>query len=150
MLGLKQALKSLLVRCVVSPGNTAIRSGLLRGRLLPRSIAKDNLAMVFGGYERRIQDILSELARDCTIGYDVGAHVGFMSLLLAELVSVDGQVHAFEPSPREAAMVEELIRCNGLEHRLFVHRYAVCDEVGPIQFQASAGSFTGILGFDRP
>lgn len=140
-----RTLKPILVRCLVSPDNTAIRSGVLRGRLLPRSIAAGNLAMVFGTYERQIQALLTEQSRGCVIAYDVGAHVGFLSLLFAELVPQCGHVYAFEPSSREAGMIDELIRCNALHDRLSVHRFAVCDEVGEICFHASDASFTGIL-----
>jgi FkbM family methyltransferase len=56
-----------------------------------------------------------------------------------------GRAYAFEPSPREAEMVEELIQCNGLQDRLSMHRCAVCDEVGSVQFQSGDASFTGIL-----
>ena len=57
---IKKIVKALLVRCLVAPENTVIRGGLVRGRLLPRSIAERNLSMVFGNYERQIQNLLRE------------------------------------------------------------------------------------------
>lgn len=145
MSAFKKIVKALLVRWLVAPENTAIRGGIARGRLLPRSIAERNLSMVFGSYERQIQNLLREQSGGCKVAYDVGAHVGFLSLLLAELMPNDGHVHAFEPSSREAGMLDELICCNSLHERLSLHRYAVCDEVGEVTFHANDASFTGIL-----
>lgn len=143
---LSQALKPLLVRCFASQPTTAIRAGILKGRLLPRSIAAANLSMVFGKYENKIQAVLAKQCLGCAVAYDVGAHVGFISLVLAELMSPSGRVYAFEPSPREADLIQDLIECNALGDRMFVQRYAVCDEVGDVCFHSSDATFTGILG----
>jgi FkbM family methyltransferase len=139
-------MKPFLAKCFVSDsGPTTIRRGLLRGRSLPREIAAANLSMVFGTYERRIVEVIAENARGCDVAYDVGSHVGYMSLLLAECVAENGRVIAFEPSSREAALVEKLASCNGLEGKLTVERVAVCDENGQVSFQPNDSSFTGIL-----
>jgi FkbM family methyltransferase len=46
--------------------------------------------------------------------YDVGANVGFFSLLGARLVGPGGAVYAFEPAPDNAAAVERNARLNSL------------------------------------
>lgn len=46
---------------------------------------------------------------------DLGANVGFYSLLLAHLVGPGGRVHAFEPDPQSSRWLLENIRRNRLE-----------------------------------
>jgi FkbM family methyltransferase len=58
-----------------------------------------------------------ELARRLERGgvfYDVGANVGFFSLLAARLVGDRGHVCAFEPHPRNAAAIADNARLNGM------------------------------------
>jgi hypothetical protein len=137
-------LKPLIIRALASDGQPVrIISGTLRGRLLPHAVASKYIGMVFGRYEASIQRVLVEHARGCSVAYDVGAHVGFMTLLLAHTLQPGGQVHAFEPSAREALLVEDLVRVNQMTEVVFVHACAVCDENGPVTF--TANSFTGIL-----
>jgi FkbM family methyltransferase len=142
---LRRAVRPLLVGLFVSRGPTRIRRGSLRGRYLPPAVARRNLPMIFGAYEPEICAVLREQARDARVVYDIGAHVGYMSLLLADVAAAGGKVIAFEPSPREADAVEGLIRCNGLEGRVTLERCAVSDADGEATFIVSDKSFTGIL-----
>ena len=142
---LRSVLKKLATSVLVSSGSTAIRGGLLKGRLLPHSIASTNLAMVCGRYETEIQQVLSQEAIGCQVTYDIGAHVGFFSLLFADVTGDHGIVIAFEPSVSEADRVKELIQCNRLQNRVILERMAVCDEVAELTFYAGSASFTGIL-----
>jgi FkbM family methyltransferase len=145
MKAMRRLVRRILVGCLVGPDTTAVRSGRCRGRLLPREIAAGNLSMVSGRYERAIQRALETQARGCRIAYDVGAHVGFFTLFLSQVVRSDGLVHAFEPSAPEARLLRELIRCNHLEERIAVHECAVCDEDGQVSFNVGHASSTGIL-----
>jgi FkbM family methyltransferase len=67
-----------------------------------------------GNYERRVEQKLSEHLRPGTVFYDVGAHIGVLSLVAARLVGAQGAVFAFEADPANAARVEEHSRRNGL------------------------------------
>lgn len=142
---LRSVIKKLATRVLVSPGSTAILAGQLKGRLLPHSIASTHLAMVCGLYETKIQQLLSQQAIGCQVTYDIGAHVGFFSLLFAHVTGDHGVVIAFEPSATEADRVNDLIQCNRLEQRVTLERMAVCDEVGELTFHTGSASFTGIL-----
>ena len=55
---------------------------------------------------------------------DVGANIGFYSLAAA---SAGADVHAFEPVPRNAAMLQMSIEKNRLQHRIRVHAFAASD-----------------------
>ncbi|HZQ98238.1 MAG TPA: FkbM family methyltransferase [Chloroflexota bacterium] len=56
---------------------------------------------------------------------DVGANVGYFSVLLAHLVGPAGRVHAFEPLEGNVRLLTASLRENGFAGRVVVHRAAV-------------------------
>ncbi|RMF12398.1 MAG: FkbM family methyltransferase [Alphaproteobacteria bacterium] len=143
---LSRMLKPLARALLVSGDRTRIRWGVCQGSFLPYSIASEYISMIIGRYEPEIESKLAELCGDVQVAYDLGAHVGFLSLVLARsLPDEGGEVHAFEPSPPELAKLRELVACNDLADRLRVHEIAVCDTVGKLSFNMGSGSTTGIL-----
>jgi FkbM family methyltransferase len=66
--------------------------------------------------------------------YDVGAHVGFYSLLAARLVGEAGRVIALEPDADNVAVLNEVVARNNLKH-VRVARTAVWDSDGEVTFE---------------
>lgn len=64
---------------------------------------------------------------------DVGANVGYFSLLLAQ-VAPASRVISLEPNPPIAALLEESIARNKLGSRISLHRVAAADTAGTLQF----------------
>jgi FkbM family methyltransferase len=64
--------------------------------------------------------------------YDLGAHIGFFSLLAARLVGPTGRIVAFEPSPPNAAQLERNIGLNGFTNITLVEA-AVSSQGGVAQ-----------------
>jgi len=96
-----------------------IMAGPLKKRRLPKVVALQNLSMLCGRYEPRVvSELLSTIARE-TIAYDIGAHIGFMTLVLAEGM-VNGKVFAFEPVEENLRLLEELITDNDLSRLVVV------------------------------
>lgn len=60
---------------------------------------------------------------------DVGANVGFFSILMAKLVGASGRVHAIEPVPWNARAVRWNARLNRFKH-IAVHGAALSDHSG--------------------
>jgi FkbM family methyltransferase len=56
---------------------------------------------------------------------DVGAHIGFFAVHLAQIVGPSGSVTAFEPLEENAALLERSIEENGFADRLRLERAAV-------------------------
>jgi FkbM family methyltransferase len=67
-----------------------------------------------GDYEYAVQQTLASLARPGDVCYDIGANLGFFSILLGRLVGPTGVVHAFEPVPANAAIIKRNAHLNGL------------------------------------
>ncbi len=55
---------------------------------------------------------------------DVGAHAGYYSVLLADLVGPGGHVDAFEPNPETFALLDRNRDVNGVSSRLTIHQLA--------------------------
>ena len=78
-----------------------------------------------GGYTRAIQRILEP----GMVVLDVGANIGWYTLMCAHAVGPTGRVHAFEPVPEEVDRLRRNVRLNALS-QVSVHEVAVSDAVG--------------------
>jgi FkbM family methyltransferase len=65
-----------------------------------------------GGGEPEVQQALLQHLRPGMIFYDIGANIGFFSLLAARLVAKEGRVVAFEADPEIAARLREHVARN--------------------------------------
>ncbi len=116
-------------RVKYSPGVRGAARALLRpivaGRRVPgtpltlRFPAWQHLGLLTPGGMRSFEPELSahihSWVRPGHVALDVGANVGFYSLLLAHLVGPTGAVHAFEPDPQSSRWLLENVRLNRLE-----------------------------------
>jgi FkbM family methyltransferase len=74
----------------------------------------ENLGYLLGTYEPQLQAIIKEYVAAGDTVYDVGANVGYASLLLAKRVGPGGRVIAFEPVPRNIDAFRENVKINDL------------------------------------
>ena len=58
---------------------------------------------------------------------DIGANLGFYTLLMADLVGPSGHVHAFEPTPRIVSRLNKSLQVNGFANWVKVHAAPVTD-----------------------
>jgi FkbM family methyltransferase len=65
-----------------------------------------------GAGEPEVQNALQQCLRPGMIFYDIGANIGFFSLLAARIVGKDGHVVAFEADPEIAARLREHVTRN--------------------------------------
>ena len=66
-----------------------------------------------GEVEPAIQKVLAERLKPGMVFYDLGANIGFFSLLAARLVGAAGQVFSFEPDPGIAGRLRRNVTRNG-------------------------------------
>jgi FkbM family methyltransferase len=69
-----------------------------------------------GRAEPNVQDTLASVLHTGDVVYDVGANVGFFTMLCARLVGTEGRVYAFEPMPANAAALRHNVALNGFEN----------------------------------
>lgn len=82
-----------------------------------------------GTYEGGVQRSLTKLLRAGSTFWDVGAHIGFFTLLASRLVGQQGHVHAFEPLKANRARLHEALHLN-LARNVTVHDCALAAESG--------------------
>lgn len=121
-----------------------IIAGRLRGCWwLPASRGKV-LRILNGTYEGEQTRLFEQLLRPGGTVLDVGAHVGYYTLLASVLVGGSGRVHAFEPNPRNADFLRRHVRINRLRN-VTVQQAAVSDRAATARFDFGSGSGTGHL-----
>lgn len=85
----------------------------------------------YGVHEEALTRFLIEdvAFRPGDVVFDVGAHIGWYSLLLDRLLPPDGRVYALEPDPENFEMLQENVRLNGAR-KVTPLRRAVSDRRG--------------------
>jgi FkbM family methyltransferase len=122
-----------------------ILSGRLRGyRWIPGASVH---GCWLGTFERYEQEEFARVLRPGQVVFDIGANVGFYTLLAARLVGPAGRVWAFEPAARNVAYLKRHLELNNCRHAT-VLEVAVADRTGTATFQASPSFSEGRLVAD--
>lgn len=95
---------------------------------------------VRGEYEPQLVRYLKRSIRQSMVCIDVGANVGYFSLLMARLVGPRGRVFAFEPTTKTREVLKASADLNGYSH-LTVEGLAVTDRVGNLEFNVGPSGF---------
>jgi hypothetical protein len=110
----------LLSACTVGKESIPIFGGPLRGLRLPKRTALQHLHMPIGGYEPHVVSAIISLPSPLSVAFDVGAHVGIMTLALARRIGEKGKVFSFEPLPGNRTLIDELVLANLLTEKISV------------------------------
>ena len=96
--------------------------------------------LLIGEYERNVTELVVSLVRDNTRFLDIGANIGYFSLLAAS--RHEGvRVTSFEPDPDNVRLFKTSVALNGFESRINVYPCAVSDRNETLQFSN--------LGYER-
>jgi len=106
-----------------------------------------------GTYEVELQRAVRDLLSSGMCIYDVGANIGYVTLLLAKAAGESGQVVAFEALPANIARLEKHVALNHLAGRVTVVAGAVVDQARPVRFlvhpSSSMGKAVGSAGREK-
>ena len=82
----------------------------------------DSLGLsLFGSFEPEQTALVETLVKPGDTVVDLGAHIGYYTLLFAKLVGPSGHVVAFEPSPASCAILRRNVASNGLANVTIVN-----------------------------
>lgn len=95
-------------------GAVRIPFGVGKGLLFDPSYA--TVAFALGVYELPVQEEMAGLLKPGDVFYDVGANIGFFSVIGAKLVGTQGQVYAFEPVPENIRILSHNLDMNHFTH----------------------------------
>jgi FkbM family methyltransferase len=87
-----------------------------------------------GTYEAELQAAVREWVQQGWVAYDVGANIGYVSIMLAKAVGPSGQVYAFEALPANLERLRTHLALNDLTEQVQVIAAAVVDQYQPVHF----------------
>lgn len=87
-----------------------------------------------GYWEKAETELFESLLTTGMTVVDIGAHIGYYTLIGAKLVGDNGRVYAFEPQPDNYNILCENIKLNGLSGMVEAVNKAVCDKTGILKF----------------
>lgn len=99
---------------------------------LPRDWAVGNEIARAGAYELHVAAALKPLLQPGLVFLDIGANIGYYTLLAASRVGPTGRVIAFEPHPRNVELLTVSVRENGFEH-VQIYPLAVSNVEGAVE-----------------
>lgn len=96
--------------------------------------------LIDGDWEPWIREFLQRTLTKGMRFVDVGAHLGWYTLLARELVGPEGTVHSFEPNPSHAALLRRSLMINGFHAEV---RTAACSDRADDKLYAVDPEFSG-------
>ncbi len=101
--------------------------------------SKDSMEFSMRSFEPGVTRIFREKIKPGMTFIDIGAHIGYYTLLTSKLVGPDGLVFAFEPNPDNGALLERSIKENGLKN-IKLTKKALAQNTGKTNFFMSGVS----------
>jgi FkbM family methyltransferase len=133
-----KAIASVIPKDLVVP----ILFGRLRGKKW--IVGSSNLECALGVYEREKAELFAKVVGAGSTIYDIGAHVGFYTVLSSQLVGSKGRVVAFEPFADNMSYLQRHISMNLCEN-VTAFQIAVSDKNGVTGFLQGETSSMGRL-----
>ncbi|HLD72463.1 MAG TPA: FkbM family methyltransferase [Candidatus Nanoarchaeia archaeon] len=85
-----------------------------------------------GYYEPFITQLIKKIVKKGDIVVDIGAHIGYYTLILAKLVGEQGKVYAFEADPANFALLKRNVGINGYKN-VIMEQKAVSNSSGKVK-----------------
>ncbi len=132
------------IRAIISgipPGlEVRVLQGPMRGYRW--AFGSGNPGYFLGSYKLSKQKKLMEFLKGGSIFFDLGAHVGFFTLLVSHLVGDQGRVVAFEPNPENIKYLKKHVEWNKKKN-ITVFEAAVGDQTCLVSFDPCPRSAMG-------
>lgn len=97
-----------------------------------------------GTYEPEVTAELARILAPGAVFWDVGAHVGYMTIIAARLVGSSGRVVAFEPLSANLDRLRHAVTLNALDN-VIVRPVAIAGRPGQVPFHVHSRSSMGSL-----
>ncbi|WP_147306389.1 FkbM family methyltransferase [Methylovirgula sp. 4M-Z18] len=109
-----------------------VAAEVLDGKILWLNLCDRHVSMgaLSGMWEETETQFLRRMLRLGHVFVDVGANIGWFSLVAAECVGRQGRVHAFEPQQRISAYLARTVAANDLNDIITTYDCALSDRAG--------------------
>jgi len=123
-----------------------MRMPILQGKLRGKKwiVGSGEHGYWLGSYEMGKRLAFEKEILPSSVIFDIGANVGFYSLLAAEITGEKGHVYAFEPLPRNIKYLSQHVQINRYDNITIVEA-AVSDHEGEAFFDLGASTAMGHL-----
>jgi len=91
-----------------------------------------SLLYLFGDYETSTVTLLGKILNNGDTVIDVGANIGYISLVCAKSVGVKGKVYSFEPDPKNFGYLSENIALNE-SNNIQSYQLALSNKIGTLK-----------------
>jgi FkbM family methyltransferase len=120
------------------------------GRIVCRALGKYNVMVdandvgltpnliCDGFWEPNISAVFERYIEPGMTAVDIGANIGYFSLLMASRVGASGKVVAIEANPKLVELLRETIAMNALEVTIDLHNVAAAEKTGFVDFYIPA------------
>lgn len=117
---------------------------------VPAPIDRDLQLMIYPRYEElryishdkevKVKEFLEDNLSEDDTCIDAGAHIGYYSLIAADITGASGTVVAFEPHPDNAERIRENARANNLD--IVVNEAAITGQTGSASLKIAENSLS--------
>jgi len=94
----------------------------------------DKALYMFRTREELETEVVKNTVKEGMRVLDLGANIGYYTLLLAELVGSEGKIYAVEPLPSNFERLKKHIALNKLQSRVEIENVAISDRTGEMEF----------------
>jgi FkbM family methyltransferase len=102
-----------------------------------------------GTYEKEITDQFLRYVKKNYIVYDLGANIGYYTLIASKSVGKNGKVYAFEPLPPNITYLRKHVELNGLNN-VHIYECAVSNETGKTLLTNCANNVANSICINSP
>ncbi|NSW53044.1 MAG: FkbM family methyltransferase [Anaerolineae bacterium] len=131
--------------------NTAAPEGLTRVKVAAGGLKGTKLYLNLrtekdywlGTYEPELQKAVQMYFKPGMVVYDIGANIGYISLLFLRAVGTTGHVYAFEALPANVERLKQNLIPSGALHKVTVFHAAVINQETPVEFLVHSSTSMG-------
>lgn len=109
-------------------------------------LPEGNAIYYYGFFEANLTNFFLNFIQERDTIFDVGAHVGYYSILSSALVGESGHVHSFEPTPRT---FNTLKQNSQIRNNITVNNNAVLDHETEIEFIDYGPKYSAFNSFQK-
>lgn len=99
--------------------------------------------LIYGTYEPALCKAIQQHVKPGFVCLDIGANIGYFTLLLAHYAGQAGRVYAFEPLPQNHEVLNENVALNQLGMQVQPIALALSNKAGTAEFMYRSDVFTG-------